>query len=318
MQRRVEQPDRDRQPVHRLEDADEVLALQRQQLVQRASPLRRRCRRGSAARRARAARRGTCARCGTARCPGRRSGGPGRRPRRCRRWPAPTCRRTPSACAMIRSTAPTSSSASSAPRASPSKYCTTGESTTGTSPRKTSPVVPSIEMTSPSSISTPPRRAHAAALGVDVELLGAADAGLAHAAGDDGGVRGLAAAAGEDARARRSCRRRSSGLVSRRTRMTVLARARPLRPRCRSRRRPCRPRRRARRSCPGAIFLRRRVVVEAREHQLRELRAGDPRAAPRPCRSGPGRRAGWRCGTPPPRCACRPGSAASTACRARW
>src|SRR5690606_28630601 len=35
--------------------------------------------------------------------------------------------------------------------------------------------------------------------GVDVQLLGAAHAGLAHAAGDDGGVRGLAAAAGEDA-----------------------------------------------------------------------------------------------------------------------
>ena len=32
VQRRVEQPDRDGQPVHRLEDADEVLALQRQQL----------------------------------------------------------------------------------------------------------------------------------------------------------------------------------------------------------------------------------------------------------------------------------------------
>ncbi len=36
-------------------------------------------------------------------------------------------------------------------------------------------------------------------LGVDVQLLGTTDAGLAHAAGDDGGVRGLAATAGEDA-----------------------------------------------------------------------------------------------------------------------
>src|SRR5690606_3452778 len=34
---------------------------------------------------------------------------------------------------------------------------------------------------------------------VDVQLLGAAHAGLAHASGDHGGVRGLAAAAGEDA-----------------------------------------------------------------------------------------------------------------------
>ncbi len=39
----------------------------------------------------------------------------------------------------------------------------------------------------------------AAALGVDLDLLGAADTGLAHAAGDDGGVRGLAAAGGQDA-----------------------------------------------------------------------------------------------------------------------
>src|SRR5207302_5322861 len=37
------------------------------------------------------------------------------------------------------------------------------------------------------------------ALGVHVELVGAADAGLAHAAGDHGRVAGLAAAAGQDA-----------------------------------------------------------------------------------------------------------------------
>lgn len=35
--------------------------------------------------------------------------------------------------------------------------------------------------------------------GVDLQLLRAAHARLAHAAGDDGGVRGLAAAGGEDA-----------------------------------------------------------------------------------------------------------------------
>ena len=39
VQRRVDQPDGDRQPVHRLEDADEVLALQRQQRVERGLPL---------------------------------------------------------------------------------------------------------------------------------------------------------------------------------------------------------------------------------------------------------------------------------------
>ena len=38
MQRRVEQADRDRQAVHRLEDALEVLLLQRQQLVERGAP----------------------------------------------------------------------------------------------------------------------------------------------------------------------------------------------------------------------------------------------------------------------------------------
>ena len=35
VQRRVDQPDRDRQPVHRLEDPDEVVALHRQQLGER-------------------------------------------------------------------------------------------------------------------------------------------------------------------------------------------------------------------------------------------------------------------------------------------
>ena len=58
----------------------------------------------------------------------RRTGGPGRRPRRCRRWPAPAAggarRRAPSAGA----TAATSSSPSRG-RSSPSKYWTTGEST---------------------------------------------------------------------------------------------------------------------------------------------------------------------------------------------
>lgn len=43
------------------------------------------------------------------------------------------------------------------------------------------------------------RRSHPALLGVDLQVLGAADTGLAHAAGDDGGVRGLAAARGQDA-----------------------------------------------------------------------------------------------------------------------
>ena len=65
-------------------------------------------------------------------------------------------------------------------------------------PRKTSPVDPSMLISSPSLISD---RADPGGLGrgVDVQLLGAADAGLAHAAGDNRGVRGLPAAGGEDA-----------------------------------------------------------------------------------------------------------------------
>ena len=46
VQRRVEQPDVHRQPVHRLQQLDEVLALQRQQRVQRRRRARRRCRPG--------------------------------------------------------------------------------------------------------------------------------------------------------------------------------------------------------------------------------------------------------------------------------
>ncbi len=69
VQRRVDQPDRHRQPVHRREDAVEVLALQRQQRVQRGLPIVLGGRPGSAPRPVPAGRRGTCARCGTARCP---------------------------------------------------------------------------------------------------------------------------------------------------------------------------------------------------------------------------------------------------------
>ena len=47
VQRRVEQPDRDRQPVHRLEDPLEVGLLERQQLLERRARAPRRRRRGS-------------------------------------------------------------------------------------------------------------------------------------------------------------------------------------------------------------------------------------------------------------------------------
>ena len=127
------------------------LALQRQQLGQRRLALVGRVGQDQRARPARGARRGTCARCGTARCPRRRTGGRGRRPR-----PVSALARTPSRRAGRRASAAgrrphQSSTVVGRPaRVRPSKYCTTGEATTGTSPRKTSPVVPSIEMTSPS------------------------------------------------------------------------------------------------------------------------------------------------------------------------
>ena len=66
------------------------------------------------------------------------------------------------------------------------------------------------------------------ALDVDLEVIRARHAGLAHAARDDGSVRGLATAAGQDAAAA-IMPGRSSGLVSRRTRMTCLTAGRPLR-----------------------------------------------------------------------------------------
>ena len=82
VQRRIEQPDRHREPVHRLEDALEVGALHRAA----ASPARggvrlRRARRSSRASRGCGRPRRTCARCGTARCLRRRS--PARCARRC-------------------------------------------------------------------------------------------------------------------------------------------------------------------------------------------------------------------------------------------
>ena len=67
-----------------------------------------------------------------------------------------------------------------------------------TSPRNTSPVDPSMEMTSPSLITTSPSRGRPApCVGVHVDRLGPAHAGAAHAAGDHRGVAGLAAAAGQ-------------------------------------------------------------------------------------------------------------------------
>ncbi len=63
-------------------------------------------------------------------------------------------RRVASACSMSRATEATTESVSTSSD-SPSNHRTTRESLTGTSPRKTSPVVPSMEITSPSRTSTP-------------------------------------------------------------------------------------------------------------------------------------------------------------------
>ena len=134
VQRRVEQPDGDRQAVHRLEDPDEVLALQRQQLLERGLARPRRSRRGSAARR-------SCLRSPRNMCSVRHSPMPSAPIRRARaassavsalaRTPS---RRRSSACIMIRSTAPTSVGVVGcrSARLDPgSKYCTTGDGTHG-------------------------------------------------------------------------------------------------------------------------------------------------------------------------------------------
>ena len=71
-------------------------------------------------------------------------------------------------------------------------------STVGTAPSITVPAAPSMVITSPSATRTP--LAVKRLLGVgDDHLAGAADAGLAHAARDHGGVAGHAAARGQDA-----------------------------------------------------------------------------------------------------------------------
>ena len=111
-------------------------------------------RRGSDARRRFGARPRTCVRFGKGRRLQRRIVRLGRRPRPCPRLPAPPDRRQLSATFIRRSTALTrrSDSGSSEVRL-PSKYLTTGEVVTDTPPRKTSPLEPSMDKTSPSSTS---------------------------------------------------------------------------------------------------------------------------------------------------------------------
>ena len=88
VQRRVDEPDRRRQAVHRLQQARRSPARCSGSSASSAcSPLRRRCRPAPAARCARDGRRGTGARCGTARPPRHRARAR-RASSRCRRWRA--------------------------------------------------------------------------------------------------------------------------------------------------------------------------------------------------------------------------------------
>ena len=92
VQRRIEQADRRRAALQRLEDAVEVLALVRQQLGERRLRGPRASRRGSSRASRRCGRlRRTCARCGTGRCPRRRTRSRSAPARACRRWCGPTC-----------------------------------------------------------------------------------------------------------------------------------------------------------------------------------------------------------------------------------
>ena len=134
-------------------------------------------------------------------------------------------------------------------------------------------------------------------------------------AGDDGRVRGLAAAAGEDPlRHHHAAQVVGVGLLA--DQDHVVAAVGPLDGGV-----GVEDHLADRRTGGGVHALRDqlpvRLLVEAREHQLRELGAGDPVQRLVVGRSGPPRPSAPRSGTPPPGCACRPGSAASTACRAR-
>ena len=133
VQRRIEQPDRDRQPLHDLEQLDEI-ARAASAAAWRARPgaISRRRRGSSRARRGCAPRRRTCARCGKARCPRRRTSTPRAHRSACRHW------RARRACAPCR---PSPSGSQNSPDSAGSVI--------GTRPSSTWPVEPSMVMTSP-------------------------------------------------------------------------------------------------------------------------------------------------------------------------
>ena len=152
---------------------------------------------------------------------------------------------------------------------------------------------------------------------VDLELLGAADAGLAHAPGDHGRVAGLAAAAGQHALGRdHAVQVLGVGLAADEDDLLAAASAQATAVAESNTALPT--------AAPGeaeiAVVISDDVAagVEAGEHQPGELGPGDPgerlvevdhALLDQLGRDPEGRRR---------RSACRPGSAASRACRARW
>ena len=300
VQRRVEQADRHRQPAHDGEELDEVLALHRQELCQRRAAALRNCRRGSSrARRGCARRRRTCARCGRGRCPRRRTRARRARRSASRRWRAPACgaprRPSPSACRNRRS----------APAVS-----------VGTRPSNTSPLAPSMVMTSPA------RQVFPA-----TDMVPSFTSILSAPAPQTQGLpMPRATTAAWLVMPPRAVRTpsaatmpwMSSGLVSLRTRMHVVAVAlQPLRllggEDDLAGRGAGRGGEAARdRACVGASGSSvgcRSWSSEFGSMRADRLLARDQALAP-PCRR--------RSSAPPWRCACRSASAASRACRARW
>ena len=216
VQRRVEQPDRHRQPVHRGQQLDEVLRAAAAAAARARSPARRRCRaRITCSISARRSPRNMCSvrhrpmPCG-AEVPGPVGvlGGVGVRPDReppgrvgVLQQPVDGVDQVGGLLvdAVERGVRARSRGTSPPARAPPA-----------TSPANTSTggAVDADQVALGDRTVADPRRPRRR---VDVQGLDAADARLAHAAGDDGGVAGLAAAGGEDARRRRSCLRGRPG-----------------------------------------------------------------------------------------------------------
>ena len=182
MQRRVEQADGDGQAVHRLEDALEVGALQLRELLERGALLRLVVGEDEPLHERQAVAQEHVLGAAEADALGAE--------------PARHVRRRAGRSALVRTFIRRKPSAQ--PRRVSNGPPGSGV-TTGTAPTTTSPVVPLIEMTSPSCTIGAVRPSNRPALDVDVELARAAHRGRAHAAGDDRGVAHQPAARREDA-----------------------------------------------------------------------------------------------------------------------